>query len=266
MQVVGYKWKGSTLRGWEPQLVVENKGSLDRVPVLGNIDVSIGERLCAGYTSGGRYFPCPHGAKTSSGWRCDSCKKMDDYFYCIQCSGNCINNKQRSACRESGYFVYLAAFDSTIKVGISHERRFFERLVEQGADFAAKIAFMKDGMAVRKAEQNVKKILNCTDRMRGNEKNDRLFGNPNASVMQISKSIAVLKDQFETNTMEIYDLRRFYGLENVKKRPRMIKVRDQLNISGKVVAAKGNLMVIKNGFFYTLNAHDIIGREIAFNT
>ncbi|MBI5061824.1 MAG: DUF2797 domain-containing protein, partial [Candidatus Aenigmarchaeota archaeon] len=224
-----------------------------------------GEKFCTGYTSNGRYAGCPHKAKITSGWRCEQCKREDDYSYCIQCSGSCINSKMRDTCKESAYYVYLATFDSTVKVGISHERRFFERLIEQGADLAAKVAFMKDGMIVRKAEQDVKRMLNCTDRMRGSEKNDRLFGNPNASVLQISKSLAILKDNFDISVFEVYDLRKFYRLENVKKKPRLIKVRDGMNISGEVVAAKGNIIVIKNGYYYSLNAHDIIEREVEFN-
>ncbi|MBI5061147.1 MAG: DUF2797 domain-containing protein [Candidatus Aenigmarchaeota archaeon] len=265
MQIIGFKWKGNGMHSWTPHLVMDSNGEVERLPISDKIDIKLGERFCTGYTINGRYSRCPNHAKISSGWRCEQCKKTDDFSFCIQCSGDCLNERQRELCKSSSYYIYLAAFDSTVKVGISHERRFFERLIEQGADFAARIAFMQDGMVVRKAEQTIKRTLNCTDRMRGHEKNERLLGDPNASVLQISKALAVLKDKFDINMLEVYDLRKFYGLEHVKKKPRMIRVRDGLRIAGDVVAAKGNIIVIKNGYFYSLNMHDIIGREVEIN-
>lgn len=266
MHIVGYKWKTNGEKNifhdsWEPHLIVKGD-EIERIPVFGrDLSIKLGGRFCIGHFSGGKHIKCPSQEKTTHGWYCDFCRKADDFFSCIQCNGECLNHRQREGCRASTYFIYLAVFDSLLKVGISQEHRIFERLIEQGADFAAKVAFIKDGMVVRKIEQDIKKSLRCVDRIRGNEKHSRLFSDPNIAVLTITKSLATLKERFDMNVLEIYDLRKFYRLENVARRPRMITVRDDLDIRGKVIAAKGNILVIKNGFYYSLNAHDLIGRE-----
>ena len=166
MQIVGYRWNSGGVRNifhdsWEPQLIARNNGGMERFSVLDrDVSIKLGERYCIGHFSDGRHVDCPKHEKITSGWHCDFCRRADDFFTCVQCSGECINDKQRKACRENTFFIYLAVFDSMLKVGISQEHRLYERLIEQGADFAAKIAYIKDGMVVRKIEQELKKSLN----------------------------------------------------------------------------------------------------------
>jgi len=262
MQAVKYRWEN-----WEPFLILNNGGGFERIRLLdSNINLKIGEKFCIGHFSGGKHVKCPNNAKIDKGYYCNECRLRDDFFLCVQCDGSvCINQKRREECKEEKYFVYLAAFDSLIKVGISMEFRIFERLIEQGADMAAKIGIVKDGKTARSLEQEIMKALNIVDRVRGDKKHELLFGNPNNAAISLFNSINKLRKSFFVPYMiypEIHDFRRHYRLNKIFKLPKKFVVKQGSEISGTVVAAKGNLIVIENEDYFTLNAHDLIGREL----
>ena len=155
-----------------------------------------------------------------------------------------------------------------IKVGVSLDRRIIERLVEQGADFGARLMQVKDGKEVRIIERNIMNTLNITDRVRGNQKAERIFCNPNVAMKNLYKNIINLKNLFpeKLNNIEIHDLRNYYRLHNVKKDPKLLKVSNGIKLEGRVVAAKGNIVILNNqNMFYSLNAHEMVGREVEIN-
>ncbi|MFH0832231.1 MAG: DUF2797 domain-containing protein [Candidatus Aenigmatarchaeota archaeon] len=260
MQITGYKWVN-----WEPFFNLKDGKDFGRMRLFDeNVSINLGKKFCVGFFKDGKHHPCPDNREIRHGWNCDDCRVNDDFFQCIRCSGECINPKKRSECEKNNYYIYLAAFDSLLKVGISYEHRILERLVEQGADFGAKIAFIRDGREARSVEQKIKNNLTIADRILGSEKHKTLFGNPNVATENITKALVSLKEKkFDLIKPEIYDMRRFYRLQNVLSDPENISVCDGISISGRVVAAKGNLLVLRNnGSFFSVNAHDIIGREI----
>lgn len=262
MQIVKYKWED-----WEPSFVLADNGNTDKLRLLNQeISLKTVKKRCIGFFQAGRHFKCPENREITSGWSCDPCKVMDDYFMCIRCDGRgCINPKQRDSCMKNNYFVYLAAFGQILKVGISYERRLLERLVEQGADFGAKIAMIRDGKNVRIIEQQIKQSLSAVDRVLGDEKHANLFANPNQSAASIYKAILRLR----SNNLgcliapEIYDMRKYYMLHNVPVIPEKMEIKDSLSIIGKVVAAKGNMLILNSeDSFYSINAHRLIGYDI----
>ncbi len=267
MQALKYKWLTKS-GGFEPTLFLSDRKEIRRISLMNSVvSLSLGNRYCVGYFSGGRHVECPEKRAVHGEWACNECKLNDDFFMCMKCDGSeCINQKQRQACSENNYFIYLAAFDSMLKVGISYHFRLLERLIEQGADFGAKIAAVKDGKDVRTVERYIKSYLKIADRVTGAQKQGLLFCNPNVSVQNINSSISLLRNNGIAKYMvapEIYDLRNYYGLENVHYHPAPLKVSDGMKIEGRVVAAKGNIVVIKNDDrFVSFNAHDLIGREI----
>jgi len=267
VHVIKYQWEN-----WEPLFYLLNGGALDKTKILNeNFSITMGEKRCIGYFKNGKHFPCPHNKKIMYGYNCDECAKMDDYFSCIKCNGEyCLNHKQRKNCKENNYFIYLATFGPVIKVGISFEMRILKRLVEQGADFAAKIAFVKDGMVARRIESRISDFLNITDRVNGEEKYYNLFANPNDCMKRIIESIKKIKENSEIRRYlikpEIFDLRQYYRLQNVASEPKKVKIKKGTIISGKAVAAKGNLVIFKeNDKFFVVNAHEIVSRVINFN-
>lgn len=270
MQAIKYKW--NLVNGnFEPFLFLNDNEEMKRLKLLGeSVSMDVGRKTCIGHFSKGRHVKCPGNRAIDRDWNCNECKLNDDFFMCMRCDGSeCINTPRRGDCKEEMYFVYLAAFDSILKVGISRERRLIERLIEQGADFGAKIAVVKDGKDVRVVEQEINKYLNIVDRVSGAEKQKKIFGSPNAAVTNISRAIVKLQNNGIKKYMvppEIYDLREYYHLKNVPYQPRIQWVKDSTKIEGQIVAAKGGILILnsENGFF-SVNTHDLIGREITQN-
>jgi len=267
MQAVKYKWLVSREQA-EPFIVVRTEQGFDKIKLLEQaVSLKLGRKTCVGYYRDGRHFECPKSMPVESAWHCNECRLNDDYFLCIQCTGNeCLNTKQREDCSEQIYYIYLAAFSNILKVGISIERRITERLVEQGADLGALIALVKDGKEVRLIEQQICKKLNIVDRIRGFQKHELIFGDPNAAAINILNAVKKLKGNgFDKYTIkpEIHDLRPYYRLHNVVGNPQRVDVTDNLTINGNIVAAKGNIIIFENqGNFYSLNSHELIGREL----
>ena len=267
MQMIKYKWN-SVDDIMQPFMFLSDSGKIKKAKLFDeDISMRIGDRTCIGHFSKSKHVQCKEKRAVTGEWNCNECKLRDDFFMCMPCDGTeCINSKQRHGCEESKYYIYLAAFDSVLKVGISQQFRIMERLIEQGADFGAKIAYMKDGKDVRVVEQEIRSKLDIVDRMTGDQKQKMIFANPNTCVSNIISAINKLKSNGISKYMitpEIYDLRNHYRLANVHHDPRRARISDGTHIEGSVVAAKGNIIIMNDvkGFF-SFNAHDLIGREI----
>ncbi len=279
MQILKYKWTDfNTIPN--PQIMISSEMGINKMQLLGKeISLKIGKRKCIGSFAGGNHTPCPN--ETSDDIFCNSCAVADDYYMCIRCIGEkCINEKQRSSCEKNSYFVYLAAFDNILKVGISFDRRIMERLIEQGADIGAKIARIQDGMIVRQVEQRIKSQLGIVDRIRGYQKQQLIFGSPNAAASNIRNAILKLRmsdsGKYLLNQPEIYDFRKYYNLDKVPYTPRPLQFTEG-NLEGTCIAAKGNVLIFTSasnsslytaaGYsdFFSINAHDLIGREVMVN-
>jgi len=263
MQIIKYSWDK-----FEPKLVLKDD-QITRMNLFDkDISIKFNDKICIGFYNG-KHYPCPERRILEYGYNCIDCRKSDRFSLCMQCTGEeCINPKRRDECKEEEYFVYLAVFDSLIKVGVSLDRRIIERLVEQGADFGARLMQVKDGKEVRIIERNIMNTLNITDRVRGNQKAERIFCNPNVAMKNLYKNIINLKNLFpeKLNNIEIHDLRNYYRLHNVKKDPKLLKVSNGIKLEGRVVAAKGNIVILNNqNMFYSLNAHEMVGREVEIN-
>ncbi len=255
-QILKYKWDN-----WEPMLILDGGISL---PLFDKeISMKLGKKKCTGYFKNGKRRKCPENALTTFDYMCEKCQKEDDYFFCIRCSGECLNPKKRNQCTKNIYSIYLAAFDSLIKIGISIDFRLLQRLVEQGADFGTKLVTLDDGKTARKMEQKIRRELGIVDKVRGEKKSEKIFGNPNNSVAALNKKIQELKNNgMPLINPEIYDLRGYYRLGYVSKFPKLMQINEGMEIEGKVVAAKGNIVVIKNQEWHMLNAHRLVGREV----
>lgn len=262
MQIIKYRWEK-----WRPVFTSSENGSLKKMQLFDKeLSINIENKRCIGHIGSGKHVPCPHGA-SASGWYCASCMKADDFFMCVTCDGSyCKNEKRRSDCEKESYYIYLSAFGHILKVGISNQFRLTNRLVEQGADIAARIALVRDGMEARLLEQKIKKTLNIVDRVDGAKKHKIMFGDPNVATINILSAIGALKEKgFDLIDPEIYDLRRFYRLEKIDSVPEFVDISPGGELSGKVVAVKGNLIVFeKKGEFYAFNAHSLIGYGINF--
>ena len=77
------------------------------------------------------------------------------------------------------------------------------------------------------------------------------------------KTIIKLRNLIPINNLEIYDLRNYYRLSNVVSEPENIKISNNMEIKGKVLAAKGNIVIFEDkDKLFSFNAHEILGMEI----
>ncbi len=261
-QVIKYKWEG-----WKPVFTAVNNGSFEKImPLNREINLSVGKKTCIGFMAGSKHVACPNSEEVSDNWHCPSCLRDDYFFMCVKCDGSdCKNTKRREECKKEKYYIYLSAFGPVMKVGISNQFRLINRLVEQGADIAARIALVHDGKEARLVEQEIKKCLDIEDRIEGTKKHGIMFWDPNVAIVNILSAIERLRAAgFGLIEPEIYDLRRFYNLDKVLEVPVFSRIKEGDEISGKIIAAKGNILVAQNNeTFFSFNAHDIIGRSVS---
>lgn len=274
---------------WQPLLLVADGNDGEppvRLPMWkGSMNIRLGDKKCSGYFSGGGHYKCPDSSEV--GWEstCKACRQRDDWFGCVQCSGFeangpedlrvvgdnkstpkmlCNNPKRRDGCSKNMYWVYLSAFDGQLKVGISYERRFFERMIEQGADFGCRLGIIRDGGYARGLEQRVARYLGLPDKIDGALKQSRMFGEPNKSVINIAKAITQLIDakMFDIKP-EIYDFRDYYRIGDLHVRPRPIKIVPGVRLVGRVVATKGNIVVMQTAAgVISFDARRLVGYEV----
>jgi hypothetical protein len=299
-QVVGFKWKKDT--NWQPFLILANGQEGEETTRLGlwkeTISIRLGRKICTGYFSSGHHFKCPGSAEVGLASTCSACKARDDWFGCIQCSGEiageqivgeskganssapkaprqntapsiiCKNPKQRAGCEQNNYWIYLAAFDGQLKVGVSYEHRFFERMIEQGADFGCRLGTVQDGGYARAVEQRVARYLGLPDKIEGAFKQSRLFGDPNASILNIAKAITKLIDgKLLDLKPETFDFRQFYKLDSVLIRPRPVQLIPGVRLVGDVIATKGNIVVMQTAAgTISFDARRLVGYEVELSS
>ena len=264
-------WDGQIFRiqwqNFNPTIEIREDDGIKSWPLFEQkISWKIGKKYCVGYWKNG-YRPCPNNAEISYGSKCKVCKQLDEYFSCVKCDGSkCLNKGKRKMCMNDEFYIYLASFDSLLKVGISRTYRLRLRLIEQGADFGAKIVRIKDGKIARQTEQKIAKTLNIIDRVNGQQKFNNLFADPNLSLKNLSDGIERLKKiGMLKNDAEIFDLRKFYHLEKISAIPKFITKLENKTLNGKIVSLKGNLMIVEtDDDFIAVNTHELLGRKIKF--
>lgn len=268
MLIYDFRWR-KTEENYEPELIIKNGNENIVIPLIYNsLRFSIGERYCIGYTKNNIHFDCPNNNKVENSFQCDICKKLDDTLPCTSCIGACKNFEKRKECMEKDFAIYIALFGNLLKVGISQELRLKHRLIEQGADFGAVIAKVKDGRFARIYEQKIKNYLNIEDRVSGYKKFLKTYVDSTASIKSIIEAINKIKSVEQKNVnfvnFIIYDLRKYYNLDAIENvEPKFIKIQKGEKIEGVVLAVKGNIIFLKrNNSYICFNAHELKGREI----
>ncbi|MDD5182497.1 MAG: DUF2797 domain-containing protein [Candidatus Nanoarchaeia archaeon] len=201
--------------------------------------------------------------KVSSGYQCNDCFKQNPYNFCAFCSGTrCYLGKK--ICGE--HFVYLATFANVLKVGVTSIRRWPERVIEQGADFASVISQTPDGLEARRIESEIKKRFNITDKMYNKYKSHLLH---RKDARELGKHIlqtayADIVDAIPATTkldLDILDLSENYT--DIEEQPNVKEITDDMQVCGKIIGTKGNFIVMKSGAkTEVFNGYDLVGRVI----
>lgn len=259
MIITNFRW-----RDYQPELILDENRKETIIPLMNqHISMKLGKRFCVGYSKNGKHHECPDKSEVNSEKQCKLCKSLDDFFPCLQCTGFCTNLKGRKNCMEDGFYIYLAAFGPLLKVGISRDFRVKQRLVEQGADFGALVAKIKDGRVARVYEQRIRRCLGIVDRLKGADKHPHIFSDPKVCIRNINFASEKLKKSTFSEIFqepEIFDLREHYNL--IDEKSEFLKLNENLMLIGRIACVKGSIALLENGGYHCIDCHGLVGREI----
>lgn len=119
------------------------------------------KKVCVGYfDDNGMHMPCPKGAQVSRFDQCPDCstESFIPYQECVfepRCDGEICDLE---FCKRE-HVLYVAFYDTRMKIGMSSSRRVETRLVEQGADAFCIIGAFPSRRKAREAEKEVSSRL-----------------------------------------------------------------------------------------------------------
>ena len=125
---------------------------------LNDLDFSVSrKRVCVGmFDDDGKYIPCPRNAVVEKFSQCPECSK--EVFLPVQ---ECVFNPECEGERcdvefcKREHVLYVAFYDTRMKIGMSSTRRVERRLVEQGADAYAVIGKAPNRKRARELEKSI---------------------------------------------------------------------------------------------------------------
>lgn len=241
------------------------------------------ERYCVGYTTifsrasntqvafepWKAIVPCPSKAKTEKGNKCLSCYQADLVHPCLICDGTkCAAEPSfQRICEKATAYVYVASFGlNQVKVGVAHDTRIPQRWIEQGANLAKRV-IVGNGIEVRRLEKAIHNALNVISGLRTDKKVDTLWKGPNPEeIHALAKTEEEITKRFPESHFYhdcLNDLSSIYGLPLLDRRPIELKVKKDLQISGKILGAKGSLLLLEIGNIpYFVDLKHLLGRKI----
>lgn len=165
LHVLDFSWDG-----FEPALSCYD--SRDREVSefdLSDFDFSVGKKkTCIGrFRDDGVYVPCPTGAVVDRFAQCPDCaeKSFIPFQECVfepKCEGDVCDLE---FCKRE-HVLYIAFYDTRMKIGMSSTRRVERRLIEQGADAFAIIGKAPNRKRARDLEKNISARLGIPQALR----------------------------------------------------------------------------------------------------
>ena len=160
LHALDFSWEG-----FEPSLTVFDRSSREVSEFnLEEIDFFTSKkRTCIGYFGDDGYIPCPKNATVDRFAQCPECCKevfLPDQA-CVfepKCDGEkpkCGADKEDTDFCRREHALYVAFYDTRMKIGMSSTRRVERRLIEQGADAYAIIGTMQNRVKAREVEKAV---------------------------------------------------------------------------------------------------------------
>jgi len=270
---------------WLCSLICYDKG-FSRIWLKPAIDLSFKiqpGRYCVGYTTVSSrasntqvalepwkaMVPCPSKAKIKKGNKCLPCYQADLVHPCLICDGTkcAAESSLQKICEKATAYVYIASFGlNQVKVGVAHDTRIPQRWIEQGANLAKRV-IVGNGIEVRRLEKAIHSALNVFPGLKTNKKVDTLWKKPNTeeahALVRTEEEITRRFPEFPFYHDNLYDLFAIYGLPLLDRRPIELKIKKNLQISGKILGAKGSLLLLDIGNLpHFVNLKHLLGRKI----
>lgn len=275
---------------YEPQLLFRNLSANEDELVTLKCGDKIAWRMfprkyCIGFHSQDEYHhyePCPETKKLEIGTQCGRCKGADVLFPCLVCDGSKCHAIERikEICDITPTSVYITLFDNYFKVGVSKKDRLFKRWLEQGADFAAEIATIPNGMLAREIESKLSQVFEISKTVRFSRKIRNLGGTNDKStagkrennITEFGRSLRAISDWVSGNYGSdcavreplVCDLSSYYTLRSDGKATRINESKIE-TLAGSFRGMKGSILSINdNGADFLFDVREFRGRASQF--
>jgi len=260
-QVISYSWQEQ-----RPTLQIRSNNEIGNVLLDEYSLISIKaseERRCVGTYINGEHRACPHNSLTRSADRCPECTYKQFFRNCdilnvelLKQGKNCIFNPLCSK-EELSYIkrdllcckihvVYLAVFGDIMKVGITQNKRLYQRMIEQGADAFIPVLSARNRAEAREIENAISKEIGVSQIIRGSEICKTLANydeqKSDSSLLERAEKICEFRDVPVPN-FKVIKLGSKYSLPELITNPILL---DGFGFKGEVIGTKGRLLIFED--------------------
>lgn len=221
-------------------------------------------RTCIGRWEGDTYIPCPKKTQVSNFSQCQECasESFIPFQECIfdpKCDGEMCDVQ---FCKRE-HVLYLAFYDTKVKVGMSSSRRVERRLVEQGADAFAIIGSFGTRKKARDAEKEISSRLGVPQAFRQEVLLEN-FARPidvRGIEEQFRRLARSLREQFSLDPEDLRLLTDYPIDLPLREKPRLETTWGRHR--GELLGIKGKWMVYESKGIKALSLADLPSRHIA---
>jgi hypothetical protein len=261
LHALDFSWEG-----FEPSLSIfdSRDGEVSELD-LDDIDfLTSRKKTCIGYFDGEKYVACPKNAPVEKYAQCPDCSKevflpFQDCVFEPQCDGERCGI---DFCKRE-HVLYIAFYDTRMKIGMSSTRRVERRLIEQGADAFAIIGKRPTRLKARTAEKEISARLGIPQALRYDSVL-RNFARKVDSDGIVGRYEGLRITLGETYQMEPEPLRWLNKYPIELPLPRVPQLEDSCGKhKGRLVGLKGRWLIFESEGLKALNMSDFPARFLS---
>ncbi|UCE44626.1 MAG: DUF2797 domain-containing protein [Methanobacteriota archaeon] len=251
--------------GYEPHLVcVDRSDDSTNTMDLDDVDYIFSElKMCTGFFEEGRHKRCPDEARVSRFSQCANCAEESfiPYQECVfepKCDGELCDV---DFCKRE-HVLYLAFYNTRVKIGMSSTRRLEERLIEQGADAYALIASLPTRRRTRTAEKEISARLRIPQAFRQRTLLDDFTKHidPKSIEDQFTTLAASLEKHFDMRPDKLRWLDSYPIELPIDRKPLLRETPGRHR--GELVGIKGKWLIYRSDAVYALSLADAPARYV----
>jgi len=259
--VISYLWQDQ-----RPTLQILSSNEIHKVCLdeYSHISIKVDkERRCVGTYIDGEYRACPHNSLTQSTDRCPECTYEQFFRNCdilnvehLKQGKNCIfhplcskeelNSLKKDILCCKIHVVYLAVFGDVLKIGITQNKRLYQRMIEQGADAFVPVLSARNRAEAREIENTISKDMGFPQRMTGNEICNTLtnYDEQKADSLLLDCAVKICKSKgLPIPNFKVIKLDNKYPMPELINNPIFTR---EMEFKGDIVGIKGRLLIYEN--------------------
>lgn len=259
--VIAYYWQD-----FKPVVLIYNLKTrqLSELPLTFIDFTASASKSCVGRLTEAGYTPCPQQIVLTDAALCADCRPPAiPVMSCVfepRCDGERCDYPD--FCTRP-HIVYLALYNNLPKVGMTSQKRFKERIIEQGADAAAVLFNCENRLAARKLEKEVSTRFKIAQEIKPQRLLKQWLSAPTKEQMvNVYQTYLQKINAWQTTLKQeltIFDQYPFH--QRPRSPPRLVKTAGHHR--GEVMGIKGRFLI-----YYTpsgakaLEMSDLVGRSI----